>query len=260
MTSASVALLVAVFVACVVESTEAATVVMAMGFTRGWRSAWTGVALGLALLTVFTAATGYALTTWLPRSLLQLIVGALLLIFGLQWLRKSILRSAGRADLHDEEAIYAQHESDAAAAGKRDGQLDRFGVFIAFKSTFLEGVEVVFIVLTFGLNAHNLPLAVAGAIAAAMVVVITCVLVRRPLSMIPENSMKYGVGLLLSTFGLFWSIEGMGLVRPGHASVIFPGADWAILYLLGCLFLITRGLTVLLTRLTSGQRVMEVAR
>lgn len=241
MPPASWALVIAVFVACVVETIEAATVVMAMGFTRGWKSAWTGVAAGLALLVVFTVATGYALTTWLPRSLLQLLIGTLLLIFGLQWLRKAILRSAGRASLHDEEAIYDRQVQSAAAAGTTAGQgLDRFAVFIAFKSTFLEGVEVVFIVLTFGINAHNVPLATLGAVAAAVVVVLVCLIVRRPLAMVPENTLKYGVGLLLSTFGLFWGLEGMGIFRRGGESLESLGGDLAILYWLAFLIVVSQ--------------------
>jgi uncharacterized membrane protein len=232
--------LIATFFACVVETVEATTIVMAMGFTRSWRSAMTGVGVALVFLAIVTAAFGYALTTWLPESALQLVIGGLLLSFGLQWLRKAILRASGRKGIHDEEKIFKEQEAAAKAAGATHGSFDMFSFMVSLKGTFLEGMEVVFIVITFGLNAHNVPVAVYGAVAAVVVVLVIAVLARRPLSMIPENDMKYGVGLLLASFGTFWAIEGLGLFRTGRDSVKWPGNDLSIIALIVVWFLITR--------------------
>jgi uncharacterized membrane protein len=228
MTTATWGLLVATFVACFVEGVEATTIVMAMGFTRGWRSALWGTAGAIGALAVVTAFAGYALATWLPESVLQLAIGGLLLIFGLQWLRKAILRSAGLKSMHDEDAIYREEVSAARAAGKPTAGLDTFGFVVTFKGVFLEGMEVVFIVITFGLNAHHVPIAVLGAAAAIITVVLIALALRRPLSMIPENLLKYAVGLLLASFGTFWAVEGMGVFRTGQASLEWPGKDLAI--------------------------------
>lgn len=229
-------LVLSVFVACVVEMVEATTIVLAMGFTRGWRSAITGTLVALAALAAFTTAAGYALATWLPEAALQLVIGTLLLIFGLQWLRKAIYRTSGRKSLHDEDAIYAQEIQAATQAGTtKPTGIDMFGFMVSFKGVFLEGLEVVFIVLTFGLSANNIPAAAYGAAAAIILVLIAAIAVRKPLSMVPENTLKFGVGLLLTAFGTFWSIEGLGIFRTGHHSLQFPGADLAILYFLAAI-------------------------
>jgi uncharacterized membrane protein len=243
--------LVATFFACVVETVEATTIVMAMGFTRSWRSAMTGVGVALVLLAVVTAAFGYALTTWLPESALQLVIGGLLLIFGLQWLRKAILRASGRKSIHDEERIFGEQQAAARAAGATHGSFDMFSFMVSLKGTFLEGMEVVFIVITFGLNAHNVPVAIYGAIAAVVVVLGIALVARRPLSMVPENTMKYGVGLLLASFGTFWALEGLGIFRSGRASVAWPGSDGAILVLIVVWFLLTRAFIAVLSRPTA---------
>jgi uncharacterized membrane protein len=225
-------LLVATFVACFVEMVEATTIVMAMGFTRSWRSAVAGTLAALGALAVVTAFAGYALTTWLPESALQLAIGGLLLIFGLQWLRKAILRSSGRKAIHDEDKIYRDEVEAARAAGQSPGGLDMFSFMVSFKGVFLEGMEVVFIVITFGLNAKNVPAASIGAAAAVIVVLIIAFTARRPLSMINENALKYGVGLMLASFGTYWAVEGIGVFRHGRASLAWPGHDAAILGLL----------------------------
>lgn len=232
-------LVAAVFVACVVEMVEATTIVLAMGFTRGWRSAIAGTLAALVALAAFTVAAGYALATWLPEAALQLVIGTLLLIFGLQWLRKAVYRSSGRKALHDEDAIYAEEVAAASKAGAASNGIDMFGFMVSFKGVFLEGLEVVFIVLTFGLSADNVPAAVYGAAAAIVLVLIAAILVRKPLSMVPENTLKFGVGLLLTAFGIFWSIEGLGIFRTGHHSLEFPGADFAILYFLAATIALT---------------------
>jgi len=239
-TAAMWGLSIATFVACFVEMVEATTIVMAMGFTRSWRSALAGTGAALGALGVVTAAAGYALTSWLPESALQLAIGGLLLIFGLQWLRKAILRSSGRKAIHDEDKIYREEAEAARAAGAPAPGLDMFSFIVSFKGVFLEGMEVVFIVITFGLNADNIPVAVYGAVAAVVIVLVIALAARRPLSMIPENTLKYVVGLLLASFGTYWAIEGVGIFRAGRESVEWPGHDLAILGLLAVWVLLSR--------------------
>ncbi|GIH19435.1 hypothetical protein [Rugosimonospora africana] len=217
------------FVAAFVEFVEALTIVLAMALTRGWRSALAGAGCAALALAGFTAVLGYALATWLPRSVLQLVVGALLLIFGLQWLRKAILRSAGRKELHDEDLAFARRRAAGAQAEVRQRfGLDWFGFVVSFKGVFLEGAEVVFIVVTFGINAGNVPVAAASAAAAGIVVAAVGAVAARPLSAVPENTLKYAVGLLLATYGTFWSVTGLGALHGG-ASLVWPGGDWALL-------------------------------
>jgi uncharacterized membrane protein len=234
-------LLVATFAASLVEFVEALTIVLAMGMTRSWRSTLVGAAAAAVALAGFTAVAGYALATWLPEALLQLVVGSLLLVFGLQWLRKAVLRSSGLKALHDEdEAFAAQAAAAEAVARETRLGLDWFAFIVAFKGVFLEGVEVVFIVITFGLNAGNVPLAALAAAAAGMVVLVAGVLAHRPLARVPENTLKYGVGLLLSTFGTFWAVEGLGIVRSGGGSLRWPGGDLVIPVLLAAWFALSR--------------------
>jgi uncharacterized membrane protein len=242
-------LAIATFAAAAVEVVEALTIVLAMGMTRSWKSALAGTGAALVALVGFTAVTGYALATWLPRSALQLTVGALLLIFGLQWLRKAILRSSGRKSLHDEDKIFQEQTEAARSAGNqvRLG-MDWFSFVVSFKGVFLEGVEVVFIVITFGLNAHNVPVAIIGAAAATVLVVGAGVLVHAPLSKVPENTLKYGVGLMLTSFGTFWAVEGLGVLRSGKESLHWPGNDAILLVLLAGWFLLSRGLVSLYRR------------
>jgi uncharacterized membrane protein len=237
-TAATWGLLVATFVACFVEMVEATTIVLAMGLTRSWRSAMAGTGAALAALAVVTSTAGYALTTWLPRSALQFAIGGLLLIFGLQWLRKAILRSADRKAAHDEDHIYREQAAAGRAEAPAPAGLDMFSFIVSFKGVFLEGMEVVFIVVTFGVNAHDIPVAVTGA--ASAVITVLAAAARRPLSMIPENLLKYGVGLLLASFGTFWAVEGVGIFRAGHRSVQWPGNDAAILGLLAAWLLLSR--------------------
>ena len=231
--ASGIGLVAATFLASAVELVEAFTIVLAMGLTRGWRSTLWGVGAAVAALTVATAIGGYALATWFPASALQLGIGTLLLIFGLQWLRKAILRSAGLKALHDEEEIFLAEQRAAQQAGtdERLG-LDWFAFTVAFKGVFLEGLEVVFIVITFGLNADAIGLAAAGAVAAAVVVLAVGVAAHRPLSRVPENTIKMVVGLLLSTFGTFWSAEGLGVFAADGDPLEWPGGDLALLVVL----------------------------
>jgi uncharacterized membrane protein len=234
MTAAIWGLAAATFLASAVEFVEAFTIVLAMGLSRSWRAALTGTAAALVALTVVTAVAGVALIHWVSESVLQLVIGTLLLLFGLQWLRKAILRASGLATLHDEEAAFRAEQETAhqAGHGKRLG-LDWTAFTISFKGVFLEGLEVVFIVITFGLSAtrydsHGLLVASVSAALAGFLVVVAGVIAGRPLSAVPENTMKYAVGLLLTSFGTFWAVEGLGYFGSG-LSLAWPGQDWAIL-------------------------------
>jgi Ca2+/H+ antiporter, TMEM165/GDT1 family len=255
-TAALWGLLIASFVACFVEMVEATTIVMAMGYTRSWRSALTGVAAAIAALAVVVSIAGYALGRWFPESALQLVIGGMLLIFGLQWLRKAILRSSGRKAIHDEDAIYREEVEAAKAAGRGGGGLDMFSFMVSFKGVFLEGMEVAFIVITFGLNNDSVPAAAAGAAAALVVVLALALVLRRPLAMINENLLKYGVGLLLASFGTYWAVEGTGIFHAGQESLEWPGGDLAILALLVAWFALSR---LLVTVLRVPSRAIEPA-
>jgi len=210
------ALFIAVFLACMVEAVEATTIVLAAGTTRDWRSAGTGMAAALAVLAVVIAALGPAISA-VPLHGLRLVVGALLLVFGLQWLRKAILRASGHKALHDEARIYQQQVAAAAGQPRRSAGLvpDWFGFTLSFKGVLLEGLEVVFIVLTFGTNQHDVGLAAIAAACAIAVVAGLGVAVRAPLARVPENTMKFVVGIMLTAFGTFWGAEGAGAHWPG---------------------------------------------
>jgi uncharacterized membrane protein len=246
--SATWGLVAATFTASFVEFVEALTIVLAMGLTRGWRSTLWGVAAATVALAAFTAVAGYALATWLPRSALQLAIGTLLLIFGLQWLRKAILRSAGLKAMHDEDEAFREQSEAARAAGhERRLGLDWVAFVVSFKGVFLEGAEVVFIVITFGLNASNVPAAAAAAAAAGVLVIALGVIAKGPLARVPENTLKYAVGLVLATYGTFWAVEGLGIFRSGSASLEWPGGDWALLVVLAAWFLVSRALVTTLS-------------
>jgi uncharacterized membrane protein len=225
MSGAEIGLALSVFLACAVEAVEALTIVLAVGSTRGWSSAISGVGAATLTLAAIVAALGPALTS-LPIGVLRVIVGGLLLIFGLQWLRKAILRSAGLKAKHDELETYKQETEAARAAGARHAGLDGYGFTIAFKGVLLEGLEVAFIVLTFGANQHRVALAAAAAGLAVLTVVAAGAAARAPLGRVPENTMKFAVGVMLSSFGMFWGAEGAGAHWPGDDAAllaIVPG-------------------------------------
>jgi uncharacterized membrane protein len=218
-------LFLSAFLASAVEMVEALTIVLAVGVTRGWRSTLRGIAAAAAALAVVVAALGPAISA-LPLNTLRLVVGALLLVFGLQWLRKAILRASGYVPLHDEDAIYRRELDEARDGGivRTDGT-DWYAFALAFKGVFLEGLEVAFIVVTFGAARHNgIGLAAAAAAAAFVLVASVGAAARAPLSRVPENALKLTVGLLLTSFGTFWGAEG------AHAE--WPGDDAALLGLL----------------------------
>lgn len=227
-------LFLAAFAASAVEMVEALTIVVAVGVTRGWRSPLIGTAAAFVALAGIVGALGPALTL-IPIGTLRLAVGGLLLVFGLQWLRKAILRASGFKALHDEDAIFAREREAARLAGteKRAG-LDWFAFTLSFKGVFLEGLEVAFIVVSFGSTKGGVPVAAAAAGVALVLVTITGVVVRGPLSRVPENALKFAVGTMLTTFGTFWGAEGAG--------VSWPGGDAA---LLGVLAFVAVGLLVL---------------
>jgi uncharacterized membrane protein len=203
------------FLASAVEMVEALTIVLGVGVVRGWRSTLIGVGAATIVLGVLVAALGPALSS-IPIDTLRLVVGALLLAFGLQWLRKAILRASGYKELHDEDEAFRAERVQAAAAGdERRAGLDWYSFTVAFKGVLLEGLEVVFIVIAFGSAQGHLGLAAAGAAAAVVVVVIAGVLAKGPLSRVPENTIKFAVGLLLTSFGCFWGAEGAGVDWPG---------------------------------------------
>ena len=251
MTGGAGALFAAVFLACAVEGVEATTIVLAAGTARDWRSAGAGTLAALAALGVVVAALGPAVSA-LPLSGLRLVIGALLLVFGLQWLRKAVLRASGFKALHDEDEIYRRQLADAATAAPatpdgvagaqqtRRRRVDGYGFTLAFKGVLLEGLEVVVIVLTFGAGQHDLGLAAVAAACAVLIVAAAGAAVRAPLARVPENALKFVVGIMLTAFGLFWGAEGAG----AH----WPGSDAALLVLVPAVALWALALTAVLSR------------
>ena len=208
-------LALSVFVACAVEAVEALTIVLAVGTTRSWPSALYGTGAAVVALAALVAALGPALTA-LPLNTLRLVIGALLLMFGLQWLRKAVLRAAGLKALHDEEATFEAETAAARAAGavRKEG-IDTYAFVISFKGVLLEGLEVAVIVLTFGANQHRIGLAAAAAGVAVALIVLAGFAAPAPLARVPENAMKFSVGVMLTSFGTFWGAEGAGASWPG---------------------------------------------
>jgi uncharacterized membrane protein len=233
-------LILSAFLASAVEMVEALTIVLAAGLARGWRSSLVGVAAATLALAVIVAALGPALTI-VPLNALRLLVGGLLLVFGLQWLRKAILRASGFKPLHDEDAIFARELDQARGAEATSrGGLDWYGFTLSFKGVLLEGLEVAFIVLTFGSAQGSIWLAALGAAVALVLVAGVGIAVRAPLARVPENRMKFAVGTMLTTFGIFWSTEGAGAT--------WPGADASLIGVLVFVVVASAGLVGLLRR------------
>jgi uncharacterized membrane protein len=244
-------LILTVFVACAVEAIEALTIVLAAGLTRDWRSTWQGMIAALVVLGAVVAGLGPTITL-LPLTGLRLVVGALLAIFGLQWLRKAVLRATGFKALHDEASAYLREVAaarDAGAAERRGVVSDWYAFTLAFKGVLLEGLEVVFIVLTFGTNQKNVGAAVIGAAAAVVVVALAGVAVRAPLAKVPENAMKFCVGIMLTSFGTFWGAEGCG--------VRWPGNDLALLVLVPVVAAVSLGYVAWLRSVRPSGAVQE---
>jgi uncharacterized membrane protein len=242
-TSSTLVLVLAVFGASLVEMVEALTLVVAAGVSRGWRSAIWGAVAAALVLGVLVIVVGVPLVRYVPIDALRVVVGALLLVLGLSWLRKAILRGSGHLDLHDEDRIYAKTVAGLQEPGANSGpatvpgphQFDGVGFMVAFKGVFLEGTEVVLIVISLGAAQHRLGLAALAAGAAVLLVGIVGAIVARQLSEVPENLIKTAVGIMLSSFGLFWVGEGAG--------VNWPGSDLAIPVLVAFFIVVTLAFT-----------------
>jgi uncharacterized membrane protein len=234
-------LVLTVFVACAVEAVEALTIVLAAGLTREWRSTFQGMGVALVVLAAVIAIVGPALTL-VPLQPLRLVVGALLAVFGLQWLRKAVLRASGYKELHDETGIYARQVAAARAAGtsRRGWVNDWYAFTLSFKGVLLEGLEVVFIALTFGASQHSIGWAAVGAVAAVVVVAVVGIAIRAPLARVPENGMKFAVGVMLTSFGVFWGAEGAGAAWPGNDAALLVIVPVTLLVGLGYVALLRR--------------------
>jgi len=244
--STSVVVLVgAVYLACAVEMVEALTIVLAVGHTRGWRSAFEGTGAALVALAALVGAFGPALVH-VPINILRLVVGGILLVFGMQWLRKAVLRAAGLKARHDEDEAYADAVAELEAAPATDR--DHVAFVMAFKGVFLEGLEVVITVLTLGTSAHRLGLATVVAAVAVVSVGLVGLVVSRQLSRVPENAMKMGVGVMLVSFGTFWTGEGL--------RVRWPGNDVMLLVFVGLYLVVTWLLVALVRRDAPRTRVV----
>jgi len=238
--SHAILLFLTTFAASAVEAVEALTIVLAVGVVRGWRSTLVGVGAATVVLAAIVAALGPALRL-VPIASLRFVVGALLLAFGLQWLRKAILRASGYKPLHDEGEAFARERAQAADASRAEvAGMDWYSFTVAFKGVLLEGLEVAFIVVTFGSTQGRLGLAVVAGATAVVVVVALGLVVRGPLMRVPENTLKFGVGVLLTSFGIFWGGEGAG--------VSWPGEDLAILGVIAYVALLSLALTRVLRR------------
>ena len=229
----------AAFLASLVEAVEALTIVLAVATVRGWRSAGLGALAGLAVLAVIVVALG-PLLGHVPLRLLQFVIGVLLLLFGMRWLRKAILRSAGVIPMHDEAMTFATETAELREQARRnEARLNWIAAVTTFKAVLLEGLEVVFIVIALGAGRGMLIPASAGAVAACLAVAAVGLIVHRPLARVPENTLKFAVGIMLSAFGVFWTGEGLG--------VDWPGQDLALL-VFAALFLVVGLSTASLVR------------
>ncbi len=250
MSAQEFALATSVFLACMVEAVEALTIVLAVGATRSWSAALSGVGAALLVLGALTVALGPALTS-LPINVLRLVVGGLLLLYGMQWLRKAILRAAGLKAQHDEEKIYTEEAAAARQAAPPEAGFDAYAFTISAKGVFLEGLEVIFIVLTFGASQHRVTSAAIAAVLAVLAVVLAAIAVRAPLARVPENALKFGVGVMLSSYGIFWGSEGAG--------ANWPGSDAALLAIIPAMALLSLAMVWALGRARGrrGDRLPE---
>ena len=217
------------FLASTVEMVEALTIVLAVGLTHNWKTALLGVVAALIALAVVVGVLGPSLVHWVPLDALRVFIGALLVIFGLQWLRKAILRASGLKATHDEEAIFEREVAGLSPSSGKPGEVEWTGFVVSFKGVFLEGLEVAFIVLTFGTNAGRFDLAAAGALLAFVLVASVGAVVHRPLTNVPENAIKFTVGLALVSFGTFWGGEGIGVDWTlGDATLLLLAAVYGL--------------------------------
>ncbi len=251
----------AAFFASAVEFVEAFTIVLVVGVTVNWRSALLGALAAAATLALLVATLGVALVQWVPIDALRLVIGILLLLFGLKWLKNAILRYSGLKARHDEEAIYEQNRAELRARGAIDASSSRFNLFgflLSYKSVLLEGLEVAFIVITFGVSAatstvsrsSGIASAALGALLAGLLVILVGAFSRVPLSKVPENTLKFIVGIMLTTFGTFWTGEGFG--------VEWPLSDAFLLILVAIYLGASFSLVVWLKRVKKQQRDMAI--
>jgi uncharacterized membrane protein len=232
-TTSLVGLLIAVFAASMVEMVEALTIVVAVGTTRGWRNALRGAVAALLVLGVLVGAAGVALVKYTPIDTLRVVAGTVLLLLGLSWLRKAVLRSAGLIALHDEDAIFSRTVKSLSDGQQVSKTQDAQGFVVAFKGVFVEGMEVVLIVIGLGASQHRIGWAALAAGAAALLVAGVGALVVRQLSEVPENLLKTVVGVMLTSFGTFWIGEGAGMRWPGSdATLVVLVAGFAVLTVL----------------------------
>ncbi len=239
------AILAATFLASAVEFVEAFTIVLVVGVSINWRSSLVGAFAAAATLALLVATLGVALVQFVPIDILRLAVGIILILFGLKWLKKAILRYSGLKALHDEEAIFEENRAELRARGKVIApRFEPFGIALSYKSVLLEGLEVAFIVITFGSSATTstcsttcgIGSAAIGAVVAGILVILAGLLVRAPLTKVPENTLKFVVGVMLTTFGTFWAGEGFGVVWPYTDAFLLA---LAAIYLLATLVLVT---------------------
>jgi len=226
----------AAFLGSAVETTEALTIVLAVGLTRGWREPLLGALLAIVLLGLLVLVFGQLIVTTIPEWALKLLVGTLLLLFGLRWLHKAVLRSAGVVAMHDEDRAFRDTVNQLGEAVTRR---DWVGFILALKGVFLEGLEVVFIVIAVGGPGHAWTAAITGGLTAAGAVAAAGLAVRKPLARVPENTLKYAVGILLTSLGTFWAAEGMGASWPG---------DFLSIFALAGIFVVASRLAVTLIR------------
>lgn len=203
--------LFASFMGTAVEFIEALTIVLAVGIVKGWKSSLSGMAVAVVLLAVLVTIFGIPLMRLMNVGVFQFLIGLFMLLFGIRWLRKAILRYSGLKALHLEDEAFEKELERQRAHGKENKSINGFAFATTFNGVFLEGLESIFIVLTFGASAHAMSSAVAGSIIGLIVVVLAGVLLRKPLSLIPENTMKFIVGVMLTGFGVFWVGEGLGI-------------------------------------------------
>ena len=251
------AVLIASFLASAVEFVEAFTIVLVVGVTINWRSALVGALAAVATLALIVATLGVAIVRYVPIDILRLVVGIILILFGLKWLKKAILRYSGRKAIHDEEAIFEETRAELRARGEEiEPRFEPFGIALSYKAVLLEGLEVAFIVITFGsssaTNACNntcgIGSAAIGAAIAGILVILAGVIIRAPLTKVPENTLKFIVGIMLTSFGTFWGGEGFG--------VSWPLSD-AFIPVLAALYLLASFILVMILRQRKQRRVAE---
>jgi len=217
------------FLGTSVEFVEALTIILAVGAVRGWKSALTGALFAILVLAVLVTIIGAPLTAVIEVFWVQLLIGLMMLLFGIRWLRKAILRYAGLKTLHDEAESYTEEVERQRKAGAVASGIDRFAFSTTFSGTFLEGLEAIFIVITFGLSSHSMKSSIVGAVAATVVVIGAGVALRHPLAKVPENTLKFIVGLMLTSFGAFWIGEGLGVAWPQKdASILYMAVSFAL--------------------------------